>query len=436
MGLHPAFNAGEPRFIFYPPLSWTLGALLGLLLPWTLVPAAFIWIALTLAGLTFRRLALPYTTPASATLGATLYLANPYMLFTAFERSAFAELLAAALLPLLLAAILPRPLDTATTPRRILRIAIPLGLIWLTNAPAAVMFTYALAFLALLRLLTSTRPASRFPLALTTTGGTLLGLALAAIYIVPAAFERRFVQIQMVIMEGMRVDDHFLFHRMSGHTPDDLFHNDVVRTASLIALTLLAAIALAAFAALRRQLALQTPSAPSLLLPLLTLAAVVAFLLLPVSLPLWHHLPQLAFLQFPWRLSALLGAIFALLVTLALPRIPSSPRVLYPLLAALVLTLPAWFLFHQSCDLEDSIPARVALYHSPLGTEATDEYTPPTPIQTPSHPTIPPTGSSPPRPPAQPRTPPPHRPVHPLPALSHRARLPPILSYACPSPVT
>jgi len=55
----PAFNAGEPRFVFYPPLSWILGALLGLLLThlpaikeaaaWNATPILFTWVALTLS---------------------------------------------------------------------------------------------------------------------------------------------------------------------------------------------------------------------------------------------------------------------------------------------------------------------------------------------------------------------------------------------------
>ena len=48
---------GEPRFVFYPPASWMLGAGLGTLLPWRMAPGVFIWLALIIAGLSMWQLA-------------------------------------------------------------------------------------------------------------------------------------------------------------------------------------------------------------------------------------------------------------------------------------------------------------------------------------------------------------------------------------------
>ena len=354
----PAYNAGEPRFVFYPPISWTLGALLTTFLHWPTVPIAFIFIALTVSGFTAFRLCRDFAPAPIATLAATLYIVNPYMLFTAYERSAFAELLAAAWVPLLFrAALAPRP--------RIVPLAIPVALLWLTNAPAAVMGCYAFASITLVRLLLPSTPHKR-DLALTTTAGTALGLLLAAFYILPAAYERRFVQINMALVEGLRITDHFLFHRMPGGTPDDLFHDAVVRTASYIAVSLLLTITAALTLSRKRPL------------PLVLLTFLIAFLLTPLSLPLWNHIPQLSFLQFPWRLNALLAVIGIISLALALQSfsLPSSLLPLPSLALAILFTAPAWHLFHQPNSLEGPTETRVARMQLPQGNDPTDEYTP------------------------------------------------------------
>jgi hypothetical protein len=380
----PAYNAGEPRFTFYPPISWTIGALLGLILPWTWTPIAYTWLALTAAGASLYYLAKTYTTPNAALIAATFYIANPYMLFTAYERTAYAELLAAAFIPLLLQAILR---EQITIPR----IAIPIALLWLTNAPAAVMASYTIALLTLIRIATTTGAPSfahsakggvsresataltRLNIALTTTLATALALALAAIYILPAAYERRYVQITMAIIPGLHPQDNFLFHR-TGTTPDQLLHDTVLHTASIVAIILITLTAAVLLITYRR-----ATTQRRLLLPLTILTLLITLLLTPISAPIWQHLPELRFLQFPWRFLAILAPALSLTIALALTPLNLSPTrtTLTAVATAALLTAPAYTAFHQPCDDEDTIPARLALSQT-QGSEPTDEYTPTT----------------------------------------------------------
>ena len=75
---------GEARFLFYPPASWTVGAALGALLPWKLVPGAYSWLALTLAGVSMYRLAREWVPAQDALFAAALYAVNPYHLLIVY----------------------------------------------------------------------------------------------------------------------------------------------------------------------------------------------------------------------------------------------------------------------------------------------------------------------------------------------------------------
>ncbi|GAC1418989.1 MAG: hypothetical protein NVSMB62_11270 [Acidobacteriaceae bacterium] len=408
----PAFNAGEPRFVFYPPLSWYLGAGIGIMLSslpgvsenaaWNAAPILYTWVALTLSGLTMYRLARQYAKAPAALLASTLYLANPYMLFTAYERTAYAELLAAAWFPLLLHAVLRlRPSLRA--------IAIPLALLWLTNAPAAVIGSYSLALLALVRLATSYGSSSqieskphtqhadepsvrnilslrwvvpylrpRLHFALTVLAGTGLGLLLAAFYIIPAAYERRYVQIAMAVIPHLRIEDNFIFHHFTG--PEADFHNQVLHTASVVALLLwITTVALlTANHILCRRSVGSTGSPPVPVRFLTVLVCLIGFLLTPWSLPIWKHAPEAAFLQFPWRSLAMVAVAFAVAAAGVIARIPWKPLGAFAVSLCLTaaLMLPSSNSFRQPCESQLTPSALLAVFQSSRGTEPTDEYTP------------------------------------------------------------
>src|SRR5580765_4507208 len=224
---------GEARFLFYPPASWTVGAALGALLPWKLVPGAYSWLALTLAGVCMYRLAREWLPAQDALFAAALYAVNPYHLLIVYWRSAFAELLAAALVPLLLLRIL-RLNENGIRP--VLWLSLILTAAWLTNAPAAVMIHYSAAGLAavLAVLERSWRPLARTALAVALAAG------LAAFYLIPAAYEGSWVNIGEVLAPGVRPQDNFLFTTVA-----DPEHNRFNLLVSTIAAAEIAGLAVA-----------------------------------------------------------------------------------------------------------------------------------------------------------------------------------------------
>jgi len=299
------YGYGEPRFIFYPPLSWCLGAGLGLFLPWSVVPATFIFLCLVLAGVSMFRLASAWLSPAGTIAATVLYVGNPYQLVLVYYRSDFAELLAASLFPMAIHYALScagyAGEKTAVSENEPLWNVIPLaivyGAIWLTNAPAAVVASYALVLLLVLCVILrrSLRPLFAGLAALA------LGLMLAGVYIVPAAYEQAWVNIDQAVSAGFHPAENFLFTWVL-----DPEHNLVNLEISAVAVLMIALTGIGAAISHHR-----TRSARSIWMSMFVMALISVLLMFPVSGALWQYAPKLRFVQFPWRWLLPLGVSFA-----------------------------------------------------------------------------------------------------------------------------
>ena len=380
----PNWDAGEPRFVFYPPLTWMLGALLGYAIPWEWVPAALTFLFLASAGLATRALARSFLPAPTATLTGVLASTTPYALFSAYERTAFSELAAASLIPVLLlfawrqsqtgvpevSKLSPviwqirTALDGSTV-----WLALVLAAVWLTNAPSGVMASYLLAFAAIAAAIIHRQ---WWPIARAAAAAPI-GIGLAAFYLVPAAWEQRWIDIQQAVDIGMRVGDSWLFSRHA--SPDLALHDQVLRTASIL-MVLTTVLALAALAiGLRRRMLLRESSI--YWLPLAILVPGVFLLQLPISAPVWNLLPKLQFLQFPWRWLMVLGIPYAVFLAVATPfesrRSKAWAAAGWVAILVLYTGLASHFFF-QICDEEDQVSNQIAVFHAGTGVEGTDEY--------------------------------------------------------------
>jgi hypothetical protein len=114
--------------------------------------------------------------------------------------------------------------------------------------------------------------------------------------------------------------------------------------------------------------------------PPAAIPVVIFFFLFPVSRPLWYLLPEMRFLQFPWRWLEAVEAPMAIFFAAAIW--PSGRRARAAVLvvcgaAFLASTAYASRYFFQVCYPEDSVSSVLADYRAGEGFEGMYEYEPP-----------------------------------------------------------
>jgi len=358
---------GEPRYIFYPPLSWMLGAALTKVVGLPSVPLLFVLLTQTFAGINAFFLLRQLAGRRGALFGAACYAANPNALLMSYVRSDFAEQLACAIFPLLLLGTLKltRLLKERTETASLLSFSVPFAAIWLCNAPAGVIATYAMAFLVVWEAVGQ----RSIGIALRSAAAFALGFGLTCFYLIPAAYEQRWVNISQALSGGLLPRENFLF------TPiNDVEHTwfNWIASISAVVLTVL----LFGLALLSRKFSNAAAIArgeKKVWLGLLALGSCGFLLMVKWSSPVWEHLPKLRFVQFPWRWMS----VVALVYVCFLAAVAQKRRGWIVPLLILVLSVPlAHFFIDNGWWDPDEMPTQQDAILNGTGFDGTDEYDP------------------------------------------------------------
>lgn len=302
MEMNGAF--GSPAFFFYPPLPYYVSALFAgpePLAHHAMIP--LLWsntLALGLSGLFAYLWLRPFATPGRALAASLLYMALPYHLaIDIYARFALAESWAFVWAPL---ALLAQDRLCRRAPFALLLLALAVALLTLSHLPSTLLILGLLTVRSLLLAWRSKITLHLWP----TLRGQLWGLAMASLLLLPALLDQGGIS-----MDQMRIGM-FEFHRnfldRLPETSSDWRFRGHLAWLTLLTLVLL----LVAWAAARE------PRHPELLI-WGTLGTLSFLMMLPLSEPLWHLLPPLQLVQFPWRLNMLLVIATVAVVALGVP---------------------------------------------------------------------------------------------------------------------
>jgi hypothetical protein len=296
-----AFGYGYPLFNLYAPLAFYAAEMLHWLGFGFTSAIKMMYILATIgAGLGMYGLTRRLFGAQAGLLAATVYMYAPFHLVEIFVRSAYAEFVALAVIPFVFWAF--TELVAAPSVRQVAVAGFSYGLLALTHHTSLFTFSpFLIIYLAVIILIKA-----RFKLkylvssSLYAAGAGILGLALAAVYLIPVIAETRYIKIEQWTSGSYSYLQHFVYfsqffspqwgYGYAGASVADDFSFQL--GIGVIALTCFALVF-----SLTRQFSQRGVAIFFMAATLLTI-----FLMSPLAVSIWQVVPIATLVQFPWRL--------------------------------------------------------------------------------------------------------------------------------------
>ena len=298
-----AFGYGYPLFNLYSPLAFYAAELLHLVgLSLTTAIKTMYVLATIGAGLGMYVFVRRLYGSMAGLVAAIAYMYVPFHLVEIFVRSAYAEYVALALIPLVFMAF--TELIAKPTPRRVALAGLAYGLLPLTHHTSFFTFSPFLMIYILYLVAAKARLniKSWVTHALAAAGAGLLGIALAAIYLIPVIAETRYIKVEQWTSGSYNFLQHFVYFSQLfeegwgyGYAGPGARDDFSLQLGIVI-------VGLAIFALVFSLYRAYPHRNTALFFMAATLVVVV--LMSPLAAPLWQILPIAALVQFPWRLLA------------------------------------------------------------------------------------------------------------------------------------
>lgn len=296
-----AFGYGYPLFNLYAPLAFYAAEMLHLLgLVFTTAIKTMYVLATIGAGVGMYGFAQRLFGRQAGLLAAVVYMYAPFHLVEIFVRSAYAEFVALAIIPFVFWAF-TELVATPSLPHVSLA-GLSYGLLALTHH--AIFFTFSPFLITYLLVLILIKV--RFRLkpfiahSLYTAGAGLLGLALAAIYLIPVIAETRYIKVEQWTSGSYNYLQHFVYFAQF-FSPEWGYGYAGVGLADDLSFQLGIVVIALTFFALVRLITRPFPRR-SVAVFFFVSTLVIIFLMSPLAELVWRVVPIATLVQFPWRL--------------------------------------------------------------------------------------------------------------------------------------